>query len=440
MSSTVRRASVVAALGTLSLAVPLFGPLVAGGLAALVAVAGFTVRSGRVFDVLALPADREDGRLNSLLAFVLAVVVLGSLVGATSLPWSIVIGVVVLVGYGDLSEAVAGLYTTDRAVTAAAFCVGGGVAASVGQLLTHALNGGSIPTLAPTAVFLGASGALAAAILRARLPRYDDPLVVVVTGGLCWLLWRLDPSISAPELALALGVMIVLGYLSYALDTASVAGMLAGILLGLLTIVLGGWSWFVVLISFFGIGGLSTKFRYQEKRARGVAEGNDGARGSANVFSNSAIALVAVLGYAASDAGLLAVDSLLFQYAFAGAVATALGDTLSSEIGGVFPSPRLITTLEPVAPGTDGAVTWQGQVAGIAGITIVGAISLWLAAPIGPLGFGVIVAAGTVGILADSLFGATLEGNTLDNGSVNFCATLTGAVVAALLLAPLGIV
>ncbi|MFN7132546.1 MAG: DUF92 domain-containing protein [Myxococcales bacterium] len=33
-----------------------------------------------------------------------------------------------------------------------------------------------------------------------------------------------------------------------------------------------------------------------------------------------------------------------------------MSDTLSSEIGGVFDSPRLITTLERVPPGTDGGV------------------------------------------------------------------------------------
>ncbi|MFC3958101.1 DUF92 domain-containing protein [Halovivax cerinus] len=440
MTSTVRRAGVLAALCTLSLSVPVAGIRVAVAIAAAVAVVGFVVRGGWLFDVLALAPDRDDGRLNSLLLFVLAVLILGALVGGTSLTWSLVIGVVLLLGYGEFAAALVGRYTTDRAIAAAAFCAVGGLAASVGQLVTRALLDGSITGFVPIAIFLSASGALAAAILRDRLPRYDDPIVVVLTGGLLWLLWRLDPSIASAQLVLALVVMIALGYASYALETASVAGMLAGVLLGLLTIVLGGWSWFVVLISFFVIGGLSTKYRYEDKRVRGVAEGNDGARGSANVFSNSAIALVAVLGYAAGDASLLATDPLYFQYAFAGAVATALGDTLSSEIGGVYPSPRLITTLEPVPPGTDGAVTWQGLLAGLVGITIVATSTYALFSTVTVVGAGIVVLAGLAGILVDSALGATLEGSTLDNGGVNFCATLAGALVAAIVLAPAGVV
>lgn len=439
MTSTVRRAGVVAALCSLSLSVPLFGTGVAAAIATLLVVVGFVVRSGPLFDALALPADREDGRLNSLLLFVLSVVLLGALVGATSLTWPIVVAVVLLVGYGSLSEALAGRHTDDRAVTAAAFCVGGGLAAVAGQLVTLGPATTSLESALPGAAFIGASGALAAAIFRARLPRYDDPLVIVLAGAVCWLLSLLEPAVSNPELALALGVMAVLGYLSYTLETASVAGMLAGVLLGLLTIVLGGWNWFVVLISFFAIGGLSTKYRYQEKRVRGVAEGNDGARGSANVFSNSAIALVAVIGYAASEAALISIDPLIFQYAFAGAVATALGDTLSSEIGGVYPNPRLITTLRPVDPGTDGAITWQGLVAGVAGISIVAGATAWLFPTVSTVGFGVVVIAGLAGITTDSVLGATLEGATLGNGGVNFFATLAGALVAGLALAPLGL-
>ncbi|WP_290810667.1 TIGR00297 family protein, partial [Halovivax sp.] len=307
----------------------------------------------------------------------------------------------------------------------------GAVAAAAGQAATHAADGGTVRPVLAGVVFLAASGALFAAILRERLPRYDDPLVLVLVGLLLWLLSELEPALSGPELAAALGVMIALGYASYALETASVAGMLAGVLLGLLTIVLGGWGWFAVLISFFAIGGLSTKYRYAEKAARGVAEDNDGARGSANVFSNSAVALVAVLGYAASDASVLGVDTLAFQYAFAGAVATALADTLSSEIGGVFDRPRLITTLEPVEPGTDGGVTWQGEIAGTAGATVVAAITAVAFPAVGPVGFGVIVLAGVAGMTVDSVLGATIEGPRVGNQGVNFVATIAGAALAA---------
>ena len=431
MSPTVRRAGVIAALSTLSLSVPLFGVDTAAIVAGVVLLASVVVRWGTPFDLLALAPDRVDGKLTSLTLLVLAAITLGAVAAATALPWSIVVGVILLIGYGDFTAQLVSLRTNEDAVAAAAYCFGGGLAAVAGGGFTYVVRADDGLGFVPLAVFLGASGALFAAILRDQLPPYDDPLVLVSTAGLCWLLAALEPVTSRTEVGIALAVMIGFGYAAYRLETASVAGMLAGVLLGLLTIVLGGWGWFAVLIAFFAIGGLSTKFRYAEKERMGVAEGNDGARGSANVFSNSAVALVAVIGYAASDVSVIDVDPLLFQFAFAGALATALGDTLSSEVGGVYEKPRLITTFEVVEPGTDGGVTWQGELAGIAGAAVVAAIGLALFEPIGLLESVVILVAGVVGITVDSVLGATIEGRTIGNDGVNFFATLAGAVVAA---------
>ncbi|MFC6726760.1 DUF92 domain-containing protein, partial [Halobium palmae] len=206
------------------------------------------------------------------------------------------------------------------------------------------------------AAFLAATGAFTGALLRSMLFERDDPLVMLSVGLLLWFLSYLPTEVTPTGIAVALGVTIALGVLSYALETASVEGMLTGVLLCLLTIVLGGVGWFAVLIAFFAVGGLSTKFRYDAKLDRGVAEDNDGARGTGNVLGNSAVALAAVLAYAASAE--LPVDETLFLFGFAGSLAAAMSDTLSSEVGGLYDRPRLITSLKRVEPGTDGGVTW----------------------------------------------------------------------------------
>jgi uncharacterized protein (TIGR00297 family) len=214
--------------------------------------------------------------------------------------------------------------------------------------------------------------------------------------------------------------------------------MLTGILLGLLTIVLGDYGWFAMLVAFFGIGGLAAKYRYDEKQARGIAEENEGARGTRNVLANSLVSLVAVLGAAASpDIG---IPTRVFLFAFAGAVSAALADTLSSEIGGLYDHPRLVTTLEVVEPGTDGAVTWQGELAGLAGASVVAAIGYVAFASVGPAGTGVIVAAGLAGMTADSVLGASVEGWLFGNQGVNFLATLVAALVGVALALGLGLV
>ncbi|MDG5761495.1 DUF92 domain-containing protein [Natronococcus sp. A-GB1] len=433
MTEPVRRAGVFALLCTLSLAVPLLGPEIAAALAAVVLLGAVAVTDGPIFDLLAYPDDYEEGRLYGLIAFVLAGVALGLLAVQSSMTSAIFVGTVFLIGYGNFGERLVRTRSDSDVVHAAGFCLVATVAAVVGQAATVAVTGDSIPSALPMILFLAASGALLAALLRDVLLLYDDPVVMLSVGLLLWLLAELDPALGAAEIAIALAITAALGYASYALETASIAGMLTGVLLGLLTIVLGGYGWFVVLISFFAIGGLSTKFRYDRKEDLGVAEDNNGARGTGNVLGNAAVGLVAVLGYAASEAAFLPIDAELFLFAFAGSVATAMSDTLSSEIGSVFEQPRLITTLEPVEPGTDGGVTWQGEIAGVVGATIVAAISYALFAEVGVVGAAIIVAAGFIGMTVDSLLGATLEGPLLGNQGVNFLATLSGAIVCALL-------
>lgn len=434
MTEPVRRAGVFALLCTLSLAVPLFGPRVAAALAAVVLLGAFMVTDGPIFDLLAYPGDYEDGRLYGLITFVLAGVALGLLATESSMPTAVFVGTVFLIGYGNVVEQLARTRTERDVVHATVFCLVATVAAAAGQAASLGLSGAPIEPALPKILFLAASGALLAALLRDVLLLYDDPVVMLSVGFLLWLLAELDPALGALEMTVALTVTVALGYVSYALETASIAGMLTGVLLGLLTIVLGGYGWFVVLISFFAIGGLSTKFRYDQKEDLGVAEDNNGARGTGNVLGNAAVGLVAVLGYAASSATLFPVEPALFLFAFAGSVATAMSDTLSSEIGSVFETPRLITTLEPVEPGTDGGVTWQGEVAGFVGAGIVAAISYGLFPEVGLTGAAIIVAAGFVGMTVDSLLGATLEGSLLGNQGVNFLATLSGALVCALLV------
>jgi uncharacterized protein (TIGR00297 family) len=215
--------------------------------------------------------------------------------------------------------------------------------------------------------------------------------------------------------------------------------MLTGVFLGLLTIVLGDYGWFLMLITFFGVGGLSTKFRYDRKKDLGLAEDNEGARGSGNVLANSLVALFAVLAAAASPSH-TTLPPLLFLFAFAGAVAAAMSDTLSSEIGGLYENPRLITTLQPVDPGTDGGVTWQGELAGLVGAGLIALIAAAMFARVSTVGAAVVVAAGFAGMTVDSLLGATVEGRYVGNQAVNLLATLAAAIVSAALAMLSGLV
>jgi uncharacterized protein (TIGR00297 family) len=393
-------------------------------------LAAFVVTDGPLFELFARPGDRRDGRLNGLAGFALAATALALLatVPRVPMPTGVFVATVLVLAYGNLGAQLVERRDDDPFGVAAGFTVAGFVAGLAGQAAVG-FGTGSVPLT--EYAFLAASGALAAALLRSIFYERDEPVVMITVGLLLWLLHVLATGVPAVEVGVALGFTVLLGYLSYVLGTASVPGMLTGVLLGLLTIVLGGFGWFAVLISFFGVGGLSTKFRYEDKRQRGVAEDNEGARGTGNVLGNATVALVAVIGFAASP--LLPVHGVAFQYAFAGSLAAAMSDTLSSEIGGLYDSPRLITTLEPVPPGTDGGVTWQGEVAGLVGAALVAGVATLLMPFDGLLGATLVVLGGFAGMTVDSLLGATLEGGRVGNQTVNFFGTLAGALVSTVL-------
>jgi len=430
---SLRRATAFAAVASLSLAAPLLGRAAAVPFA-LVAVAAFPVTDGWLFDVFSTPRDRREERLRTLIGFALAATGVGLLVPVFDLPVGVFVATVLLVGYGDLGRRLVLAVREHRAYSMVGFVVVGALVALAGQTIAAAVLGQ--PMKFPYWVFLAASGALVAGVLRSVFVARDDPLVLLTVALLLWLFAVLAPfadlttAASWERVLVALAVTTGFGYVSYALGATSVAGMLTGVLLGLLAVVLGDYGWFVVLIAFFAVGSLTTKFRYDQKLARGVAEENEGARGTGNVLGNSAAALVALLLYAAHAH--VPLTATAYQFAYAGAVATALADTLSSEVGGLFDDPRLVTTFERVEPGTDGAVTWQGEIAGLAGAALIAALCVFVF-EFSAVGAAVVLAAGFAGMTADSLAGAVLEGDVVGNQGVNFLATLTGGLAGGAL-------
>ena len=439
MNRRLTREGGFAAVAAISLAAPLLGPATVVPFLLVAGAAAFVVDEGPVFELFARPADRREGRLYGLAGFSLAAAVLAFLATAPMADPRYTMGLpafaasVLSVAVGNVGAQVVRETRPEPFLVSTGFAVAAFLAAAATQVVVTMLAG--TPLALPTFAFLAALAALVGALTRSLLFEGDDAAVLFTVGIVLLVFGVLDPAVHVGDMALALAVALGLGVVTYTTGTASVEGLLSGVLLCLLTIVLGGPGWFAVLISFYGIGALSTKFRYEAKKRRGVAEENEGARGTGNVLGNSAVALAAVVAFAA--AGDMPIDAGLFRLAFAGSLAAAMGDTLSSEIGGLFDNPRLVTTGERVPPGTDGAVTWQGELAGVAGATLVGLLTV-VVLPVSPLpgttiGVVVVTVGGVVGMTVDSVLGATVEGERIENETVNLIATLSGAVASILL-------
>lgn len=408
-----------------ALLAPVIGALVAVPFA-LIAVAGRLVSDGWLFSLFARPRDKHIGELKGLIGFALAATGLALLTSLAGLPDAVFVSTLLIIGYGNLFEQTIRAYSDHRIGPVLGFTIGGTLATIAGLFSIELLDGTMFHL--STAFFLGLTGSLTGSLVRTVSFGRDDQLTIISIATTLWILASLELSVDPVGLGIAVFVSGAVGYLSWRLETASITGMLSGVLLSLATIVLGGIGWFAVLITFFGVGGIASKYRYSEKEALGVAEANEGARGSRNVIGNAGVALLAIIGYAAADT--LAIDAITFQFAFIGSIATAMSDTLSSEIGVLFGPPRLITTFETVETGTDGGVTLEGVIAGGIGSLLIALIAL-LAFETSLLIPLVIVAAGLLGMFVDSILGATIEGRWIHNQSVNFLATAAGGLFAA---------
>jgi uncharacterized protein (TIGR00297 family) len=126
--------------------------------------------------------------------------------------------------------------------------------------------------------------------------------------------------------------------------------------------------------------------------------------------------------------------SRTLSVAMIAALAEAAADTVSSEIGqAIGGMPVLITTRKRHPPGTDGAVSLAGTIAGC----ISAALLVLTAMPtlrLDPCQAALAWAAAICGLFADSLIGATLERRGyLNNDLVNFLSTGIAALLALLI-------
>jgi uncharacterized protein (TIGR00297 family) len=117
-----------------------------------------------------------------------------------------------------------------------------------------------------------------------------------------------------------------------------------------------------------------------------------------------------------------------------GSLATAQADTWATEVGAhAAHPPKLITTGNPVPPGTSGGITSLGTGAGVLGAILLALLGFALGVPLRAAALAAF--AGMLGMMVDSVLGATLEaGSWLNNDGVNLGATTFGAFTAVTLV------
>ncbi|MGK7874716.1 MAG: TIGR00297 family protein [Xenococcaceae cyanobacterium] len=209
------------------------------------------------------------------------------------------------------------------------------------------------------------------------------------------------------------------------------AGLFNGWLLGVLIWGTLGWQGYSVVMFYFLVGSGVTRVGMAQKEAQGIAEKRSGARGPENVWGSALTGAICAVAILFADGPIR--ELLLLGYV--ASFSTKLSDTSASEVGKAYGKRTfLITTLQPVARGTEGAVSLEGTLAGIvasAAIALVG----WGIGMIDLIGVGWCIIAAFVATNLESLIGATLQSKLdwMTNEVVNIINTLIGAIVAVLL-------
>lgn len=213
------------------------------------------------------------------------------------------------------------------------------------------------------------------------------------------------------------GSLLIAGA-AYWRKSLSGSGFIAAVLLGTCMYALGSAVWFGTLIAFFLSSTLLSKWKKKAKEAAESGYEKTGRRDAGQVAANGGLALLLCAGNALAP-------HPLWWFAFLGVLAAVNADTWATEIGGLSKSaPRSILSGRRVAPGTSGGVSGLGLAASMAGGLFIG-LAAWLlllavpgqAEPSGiasawlrlPAWLGIGLFGGTVGSLADSLLGASVQ-------------------------------
>ncbi|MCZ7398572.1 MAG: DUF92 domain-containing protein [Candidatus Methanoperedens sp.] len=369
--------------------------------------------SSYAFHFFARESDIKAGKLISLiqLFFTIAFLFIISLVvGQNKFPLFIIGAAFAITTFGDgVADAINILEKTKQtghtrnekyycAKSSIIFLISGSIYAFVAGAW---ISGFTLKVPYGMIFFLAVIGAITGALLESMITTDDNIVIPFGSAMVMWLFYMFGYNVDTLYLMQVLVFSFVLGYLAFRARIADISAMLSATLLGVVIIISSDITWLFILLAFFLLGSLFTRYKYDYKLVRGIAEGKGGVRGYKNVFSNSLAALSLAVAY-----GIFPAHGQILLAGYLGSVATACGDTLASEIGETYKGePRMITTFRKARPGTDGAISHLGEAAAFFGAFAIAILAFFLIRNDFILMIAV-AAGGFIGTNIDSVLGA----------------------------------
>ena len=226
------------------------------------------------------------------------------------------------------------------------------------------------------------AAALVAGLVETIPVRLDDNISVPFAAGLT--LWFASlVSVDTRDLfdlggialvGLALNIAVaVAGFLA---RTVTVSGAVAGVAIGTVIFAGAGWRGWLLLFMSFVAASVTSRLGLKRKVALGIAEDRGGRRGFGNAIANTGIAAcwaaVVVLGAAYTPPSSATFSS---QLRWSPARATPSPAKSGKAFGR---RTFLMTSFRRVPPGTPGAISLEGTLAGIVAALGLACIAAWL--------------------------------------------------------------
>ena len=207
----------------------------------------------------------------------------------------------------------------------------------------------------------------------------------------------------------------------------TIGGAFAGAAIAILVYLGFGYTGVLMLATFFILGTAATIWKKKERAAVKVQHDQSTRRDAGQVFANGGVA-----GAMGALSHFFPERAQLFNLMMAASLSSAMADTLSSELGMVYGRRFYnIISWKKDAKGLDGVVSLEGTLIGVIGSAI---IALIYAMSLGwDRSFWIVILAGTIGNLFDSILGALLERkHLLTNNGVNLLNTFIATMFAGL--------
>lgn len=275
--------------------------------------------------------------------------------------------------------------------------------------------------------------AIVAGFIETAPIRLNDNISVPASAAIVlWSLSFVSEDVARSSIAIWAGRLIPAVILNvavsaagYAARTVTIPGAIAGAVIGAAVYLGTDWRGWLMLFASFLAAAITTLLGYRRKALAGIAEERGGRRGPGNAIANTGLAAWAALlclGVPQPD---------LAKLAMVAALVTSASDSVASEVGKAWGKTTwLVVGWRRVRPGTSGAVSVEGTLAGLVAavaLAMLGdALRLIPASAIAP-----VAVAATIASLIEGALGATLEGRgTLNNDALNLINSAIGAGLA----------